>query len=485
MSELNALPQDQEPDTSSNFIGSLPVILWERRWLIIVPFVLLSIAGIAAAFLLPRSYRSSATLLVESQNLPTDGTGSGPGDTVIDRRMAKIRQQILSRPDLVGLIQANNLYDSSARREPLSKLVDRMRNATNISAVNADISRGGSAGSIAFALTFDYPTAPQAQLVAQTFVDRLLKLDASETQAQAQTNARFLEDQEANLQTQVNALESQINRITGQNGAALAAGNAGMTVMTGGGDYDGQIAGLQRQNAELQAQTGRPAVGRDPNVIAAEAQLAAARAQYSDDHPDVKLAESRLAAAKSTASAFQTNSVSSVVQRQVAANNEAIGRLRNAKSMELNRATTMAAAQARGPLVAQQVAQLQSRADILRSNLARVQSSLLNARSVVKISDEQRGERLTLIDPPVTPDTPTQPNRPMLILGGILSGLGVGLGLALLLELIARPIRSVGTLTQLTGAPPLAVIPVISKKKARRRSGSPKASELAPDPLKI
>ncbi|RYD24631.1 MAG: lipopolysaccharide biosynthesis protein, partial [Lysobacteraceae bacterium] len=102
---MNALAQDQEPDTSSNFIGSLPVILWERRWLIIVPFVLLSIAGIAAAFLLPRSYRSSATLLVESQNLPTDGTGSGPGDTVIDRRMAKIRQQILSRPDLVGLIQ--------------------------------------------------------------------------------------------------------------------------------------------------------------------------------------------------------------------------------------------------------------------------------------------------------------------------------------------------------------------------------------------
>ncbi|WP_242139341.1 MULTISPECIES: Wzz/FepE/Etk N-terminal domain-containing protein [unclassified Sphingomonas] len=471
------LVQNQESDASSNFIGTLPVILWERRWLIIIPFVILSIAGIAAAFLLPRSYRSSATLLVESQNLPTDTTASGPGDTVIDRRMAKIRQQILSRPDLVGLIQANNLYDASARREPLSKLVDRMRNATNIAAVDADIARGGgNAGSIAFALTFDYPSAPQAQLVAQTFVDRLLKLDASETQAQAQTNARFLEDQEANLQAQVNAIETQINRITGQNGAALAASNMGMTVMTGGGDYDGQIATLERQNADLQAQTGKPAVGRDPNVIAAEAQLAAARAQYSDDHPDVKLAESRLAAAKTTAAAFQTNSVSSVVQRQIAANNAAIGQLRNAKSAERGRAATMAAAQARGPVIAQQVAQLQSRADVLRANLGRVQTSLLNARSVVKISDEQRGERLTLIDPPVTPDTPTQPNRPMLILGGIFGGLAVGVALALLIELIARPIRSVATLTRLTGVPPLAVIPVISKKKARRRSGSPKAA---------
>jgi uncharacterized protein involved in exopolysaccharide biosynthesis len=470
------LAQNQEADASGNFIGSLPVILWERRWLIIIPFVLLSIAGIAAAFLLPRSYRSSATLLVESQNLPTDGSASGPGNTVIDRRMAKIRQQILSRPDLVGLIQANNLYDASARNEPLSALVERMRDATNITAVNADIAQGGNAGSIAFSLTFDYPSAPQAQLVAQTFVDRLLKLDASETQAQAQTNARFLEDQEANLQAQVNGIESQINRITGQNGAALSASNMGMTVMTGGGDYDGQIAQLERQNAELQAQTGKPAVGRDPNVIAAEAQLAAARAQYSDDHPDVKLAESRLAAAKSTASAFQTNSVSAVVQRQISANNAAIGQLRGAKAAARGREATMAAAQARGPVIAQQVSQLQARADVLRANLGRVQTSLLNARSVVKISDEQRGERLTLIDPPVTPDTPTQPNRPMLILGGILGGLAVGVGLALLIELISRPIRSVGTLTRLTGAPPLAVIPVISKKKARRRSNAPKAA---------
>lgn len=468
---------EDDDDVSSGFISSLPTILWERRWLIIIPFVILSIAGLAAALLLPRSYRSSATLLVESQNLPAEATAAGPADTVIDRRMAKIRQQILSRPDLVGLIQANNLYDAAARREPLSKLVERMRDATALTAVDADIARnGGAAGSIAFSLTFDYPSAPQAQLVAQTFVDRLLKLDASETQAQAQTNARFLEDQESNLQTQVTAVETQINRITGQNGAALAASNMGMTVMNGGGDYDGQIAALERQNAELQAQTGKPAVGRDAGVIAAEAQLATARAQFSDDHPDVKLAESRLAAAKSTASAFQTNSVSSVVQRQVAANNAAIGQLRNAKTVERSRATTMAAAQARGPVVAQQVAQLQARADVLRANLARVQTNLLNARSVVKISDEQRGERLTLIDPPVTPDVPTQPNRPMLIIGGILGGLAAGIALALLVELIARPIRSVGTLTRLTGAPPLAVVPVLSKKKARRRSQATKAA---------
>ena len=81
---------------------------------------------IAAAFLLPRSYRAKAVMLVESQSLP-DSTVSASLDNVIDRRIAKIREQILSRPDLVGLIQANNLYDANSRQQPLSVLVNRMK----------------------------------------------------------------------------------------------------------------------------------------------------------------------------------------------------------------------------------------------------------------------------------------------------------------------------------------------------------------------
>lgn len=459
------LPMTEDKEESSGFLSSLPIILWQRRWLIIIPFVIMSIVAVAAALLLPRSYQAKAILLVESQDLPMEA--DSPVGEVIDRRMAKIRQQILSRPDLVGLIQANNLYNAASRSQPLSELVEKMRAATDISAVDADIAAGGQGrnkGSIAFSLTFDYPQAAQAQLVAQTFVDRLLKLDASETQDQAETNVHFLEDQESSLQAQVSALETQINRITGQNGAALAsAGGLGMLSLGGGGDYEGQIAQFKRQNAELAAQTGSAAIESNADVVAAQAQLAAARARYADNHPDVQLAQSRLAAAKTAAAALQANSVSSTVQRQIAANNAAIGQLSQARSVERARAATMAAAQARGPAVAQQVAQLQARADVLRANLAKVSSALLNARSVSKLTTEQRGERLTLVDPPVTPDTPDKPNRPLLIFGGIFGGLALGVGLALMVELICRPIRSVKTLTAVVGTPPLGVVPVLTQ----------------------
>jgi len=464
--------RDEAGGGGDGFLTSLPVILWERRWFILVPLVLGTIAATVLAFVLPRSYVSTATLLVESQDLP--GGAAGDQGSVIDRRMARVRQQILSRSDLVQLIQDNDLYDVGSRSEPLSTLVDRMRDATSISAVNADISNagGGNQGSIAFQLSFAYPQAAQAQLVAQTFIDRLLKLDASQTQSSVAGNVRFLEDQEAGLNGQIRQIEGQINRLTGQNGTALANASGLSSLNMGGGNYESQIADIRRQNAQLQAQVGRGAVDRDPGVVAAEQALSAARATYTEDHPDVRLAQTRLVAARAAAAQLNAGAASSGVQTQIAVNNATIAQLNQARAAERSRTAVITAAQARGPQVAAQVQQLQSRADLIKGDLGRISSQLLQARGVERLTDAQRGERLTLIDPPVTPDRPTSPNRPMLIAAGVAGGLGLGLAIVLGLELLLKPIRSVAALTRVTGTAPLGVVPVLKPGRSKsRRSG--------------
>ena len=467
-----SLTGTDESGEGAGIFSSLPLILWERRWLILVPLVPMAIAGVAASLLIAPSYESRAVLLVESQDVPGQSDKQGPDDG-IDRRMAKIREQILSRPDLVALIQAHNLYGAANGNQPLSALIDKMRDSTSIRAVDANIEQGTKAkpgsASIAFSLTFDYPRPDLAQLVAQTFVDRLLRLDATTSQAAAGNNVRFLEDQEATLQTQLTGIEGQINRITGQNGAALSGGGSMAGMSFGGGNYESQIATLQHENAQLRSQTGSVAIERDPGVVAAQSQLAAARAQFADDHPDVLAAQRAVAAARSAAAALQTNAVSGTVQAQIKANDAMIAQLNQARGSEQARAATMAAAQARGPAVAQQVAQLQAQADSVRTNMSKISSSLLDARSTQKLTEEQRGEHLTLIDPPVRPDSPTSPNSRLLIGGGIGLGGLLGVALALLVEFLMKPIRSVSALTRLVGEPPLAVVPVISKRKYRAK----------------
>src|SRR3546814_4554561 len=96
-----------------------------------------------------------------------------------------------------------------------------------------------------------------------------------------------------------------------------------------------------------------------------------------------------------------------------------------------------------------------------------VQNRLLSARAGVRAEDEQMSERLSVVEPPVIPDQPNWPNRPLIAAIGVLGGLGVGMLLALAVELFLRPIRDPAALKGLLGAPPIGIIPVIEGQYVR------------------
>jgi capsular polysaccharide biosynthesis protein len=132
----------------------------------------------------------------------------------------------------------------------------------------------------------------------------------------------------------------------------------------------------------------------------------------------------------------------------------------------------------------EQVMQLDNRANSLRLQYQEVSAKLMSAQNSARMAQEQKGERLTVVDPPVVPDSPTSPNRPLLVGGGFAAGLALGLLLAMILEFVLRPIRGIDEIGGM-GLEPLAVIPTFSPDKvrsARRNSmrtgrGSPRVSE--------
>ena len=454
--------RDDEDQEGSGFLNFLPLILWQRRWLVIVPLVLCAIAGVSAALLLPTVYRSSATLLVQSQELPEEVVGS-PVTNLIDQRIAKIRQQVLSRGDLIELIQQNKLYEEERQSKPISEIVEEMRSSTSIQAVSADIGqRQGAATTIAFSMSFDYRDAVKAQLVMQSFVDRFLELDATDLAEQAGTTVEFLNAQAKELQSQIAAIEGQITSVKAQNGSALAS--AGLSTMANPGSYDAQIAALQRDNAVAMEQAR--SAPKHPTVLAAEAQLAGARAIYAETHPDVVFARQRLEQARRLAAENPNNDAQTLAQAQIEANNRQIAALGRLRAAEAARSSSVSAAQARAPVVMETVAQLENRAMGLRTQYQDVSTRLLAARNSEKMATEDKGERLSVTDPPQVPEEPMSPNRPMLILGGIAAGLLGGFVLAMIAELVFRPIRGVAQVEKITGAAPLVVIPTLHAEDA-------------------
>ena len=231
-------------------INHMPAILWQRRWYVIVPFAVLSLIGVATAFMLPTLYRSTATMLVEFQALPTDIV-EAPGTGEIEKRIAKIREQVLSRGDLISLIEQNDLYASERRSKPMSYVVDKMRKATTVGALAGDIGQAGTSkdSTIAVQMSFDYPDPGKAQTVMQAYATQFLQMDSNEIEDQANLTVRFLQEQAGRLQTQIQAIESQITALKTANGSVLAGGGGSVFMDTG--SYSAQITSLENENRQL------------------------------------------------------------------------------------------------------------------------------------------------------------------------------------------------------------------------------------------
>ena len=463
MTEQTAIERADSGGGGAWLINHLPTILWHRRYYVIIPAVLLFVAGIVTAYSLPTMYRSTATMLVESQDLPTNIVDA-PGVGQIEQRIAKIREQVLSRGDLISLIEQNDLYAAERRSKPMSYVVDKMRQATTVGAVAGDIGNAPPQGSnvIAIAMSFDYPEPAKAQAVMQSYVTQFLRMDSDQVEEQANLTVRFLGEQAAKLQTQVQAIESQITQLKASNGAAIAG--VGGTTFMDTGSFTAQITNLENQNRQLLAQARGGAA--DPALAAAEAALAAAEATYSDSHPDVIQARERVAILKRAPR--QGGAVSSVVQEQIRANNDAIAQLTAQREVAMSRATASMTRQAGAPAILERAMQLEAQANNLRQQYSKVSSDLLRAQGSARLANEQRAERLSLVEPPDLPDSPHWPNRPLVVAAGGAAGLALGFILALLIELLNRPMRSPAQV-QSMGLPVLGVVPILQTNVRKRR----------------
>ena len=97
-----------------------------------------------------------------------------------------------------------------------------------------------------------------------------------------------------------------------------------------------------------------------------------------------------------------------------------------------------------------------------RSKYQEMKSKQLQAELSQSLEQDQKGERFTLLEPPLRPDKPVKPNRPkLMMLGFVLSMVG-GLGVAGLAESLDGGIRGARALAVVTQMTPLVTIPYIS-----------------------
>ena len=464
---LDMPDEHSQEDTSppGGFFSQLPIILTERKWWIIGPAILGLLLAVGMAYLLPSRYESSAVLLVQAPSLPPEVIGV-PDTDAVAQRIEAIRQRLINRPALIAMIERNGLYAQERKDTPLSEIVEDMREAITLMPQTIDLGPSTTADkTISVRLAFEYGEPALAQAVAQQLMERVVEVDSTTNAEQQTETVQFLTDQQQELQSRIAGAEGELAAFNTRHGRVIASGSLA-TIGGGGGAFDLQISNLEREIAELQAQKRmmQGAEGRDPAVVQAEAALAGARAVFAESHPDVVLAKQRLEQARQFARQNTARAPAGVVDERIRLARSQITELQAAKQREIAQTAAVLSQRAQAPAIEQQAAQLQQRIETLYKQAEEISGRLLSAKAAARADEEQMGERLLVVDPPVVPDTPIWPDRSLVIAIGSLAGLALGFALAFGFELLLRPIRHPGALTNITGARPLATIPVFVTK---------------------
>jgi succinoglycan biosynthesis transport protein ExoP len=96
-----------------------------------------------------------------------------------------------------------------------------------------------------------------------------------------------------------------------------------------------------------------------------------------------------------------------------------------------------------------------------------------NAEMAESLEQQQKSERFTLLEAPIEPTAPTEPNRKKMLILAAAFSFGVPAGIVLLLGFFDTSLRNGEALEKLTGSPPLIEIPYINTEdeiQSRRRN---------------
>lgn len=282
--------------------------LRRRRGSILITAALLMLVSVLVALLLPSVYRSTSMILIEEQEIPSDLVRSTI-TTYAWQRIQTISQRVMTRNNLMEIVNKYDLYASKRRSETSEEIIERMRKAIKLDAISADVidPRTGRPmpATIAFSLSYDGEGAVVTQKVANELTTLYLNENLkSRTEKTAETYD-FLTDETTKLSEHIAELESRLAEFKEKNVNTLpelAQLNYQMLDRTEIElrDTKNQLRSLDERKFYLEGQLAQmnpnspmfSASGErilDPvsRLKLLKTELAAASAQYSPEHPDV------------------------------------------------------------------------------------------------------------------------------------------------------------------------------------------------------
>jgi uncharacterized protein involved in exopolysaccharide biosynthesis len=281
---------------------------WRRRGTFFAVAIVGAAASVMLAMLLPPTYRSTATILIEQQEIPQEMVRSVI-TSFADQRVQVTSQRVMTTQNLLQLIERYNLYPDIREKEPREVLLAKIRGDIGMHMISADVvdPRSGrpTQATIAFAVSYQNRSPELALKVANELTTLYLNENlTSRTRLSQQTSDFFGE--EAGRQSQhIAELDKQLADFKQAHHDELpevSQLNIQMSERTELDLRDAQnrLSGLDSQrvlllaqlaqlspNAQVYSDSGQRVFNAEDRLKDLKSKLASYKARYAPNHPDV------------------------------------------------------------------------------------------------------------------------------------------------------------------------------------------------------
>ncbi len=284
------------------------VAFHRHRKLILLTGLGLSAASLTLAFLWPPTYKSTATILIEEQEIPSDLVRSTI-TSYADQRIETIKQQVMSRTTLWKVVEQFNLYEDQRKNSPAEEIVKRFVKDVEVEVISADVvdkrTQHATKATIAFTVAYQNRSPELSQKVANELTSLFLGENLKSRERQAQEATSFLQQEAENLARHISEIDEKIAAFKQRANGALPElmplnqqlmNQAERELM----DVDQQVRSLEERKTYLEGElatikpntpilsvTGERILDSTERLRALRAEYAGTAANLSADHPDM------------------------------------------------------------------------------------------------------------------------------------------------------------------------------------------------------
>jgi polysaccharide chain length determinant protein (PEP-CTERM system associated) len=480
------------PDTTT-FADLVRILRNRARPAALAAFcVLLAMAGYV--FLSPTIYEASATLLIEHMDMPAELTGGINAQDYVEQRLQRTRQRVLTDENVKSMIERHKLYESVFGSDLLEEKLDAFKEnvliTPQVTGVIDPKSMRAAELTYAFDVGFRDSDPDMSAQIANEISQLFVSSSAAQAKEEAQREIQFASEESERLASEMRVREARLAKFRGAHPVGLpddrvrnqerafaierdlAVVDSDLRSARGRKElYDAQLRDTPRDSPVLD-ETGQVVLRGADRLAAAQQELVAARAKYSEDHPDVKRLKREIAQltaeGANSATTQPTNPAYIELQAQANAANVEVRELA-ARRAQLN--STLSATQGAlslSPQLEEQYTELLRDYTVIKTQYEQMRGQQATAELKSKAA-ASAAESYLIINPARVPDDPVEPARATLMFLGIVLSIAAGLGTAYLLNAADQTVRGSADIVALAGAAPFAQVPVIQSPATVRK----------------